>query len=190
MRAPGTSVALNPVTGVLIGRERRRHRGEAAWRRRRGRGWSEAAPARDAPGAPDTPPTPGAPTPGRSEALPALVCLVVSELVENTLVLSKVPRWQRGLWSCPPGPRPRLPLVSSLPPLLRPPTSGSKPHMRVLARTSPHRGPCPSARHQAGTSPVPGEHPSRSGAPPRPAPCTGFNRPLLRWQIPPTQTSE
>ncbi|XP_045323910.1 uncharacterized protein LOC123592653 [Leopardus geoffroyi] len=31
--------------------------------------------------------------------------------------------------------------------------------MRVLARTSPHRGPCPSARHQAGTSPVPA-HPT------------------------------
>ncbi|XP_044899061.1 serine/threonine-protein kinase LMTK3-like isoform X3 [Felis catus] len=67
-------------------------------------------PSQGRPGAPDTPPTPGAPTPGRSEALPALVCLVVSELVENTLELSKVPRWQRGLWS--PSSRPPPPAAS------------------------------------------------------------------------------
>ncbi|XP_040320291.1 vegetative cell wall protein gp1-like isoform X2 [Herpailurus yagouaroundi] len=147
-------------------------------------------PSQGRPGAPDTPPTPEPPPPDGVRPCPPWSALWSQSRWRTHSCCPRCPRGSVASGLRPPGPRPRLPLVSSLPPLLRPLTSGSKPHMRVLARTSPHGGPCPSARHQAGTSPVPGEHPSWSGAPP-PPPALASTAPFFnRWQIPPTQTSE
>ncbi|XP_044899059.1 basic proline-rich protein-like isoform X1 [Felis catus] len=106
-----------------------------------GRGWSEAAPARDARGPQTLPPPPEPPPPGGVRPCPPWSALWSQSWWRTHSSCPRCPGGSVASGLRPPGPRPRLPLVSSLTPLLRPLTSGSKPHMRILARTCPQRRP-------------------------------------------------